>query len=179
MHVSWNGATEVTSWTLYKTAGINHNNRTWLASSPRTGFETVLRIEGYARYVVVEGRDRNDEIVGQSNVFQSNVSNDLPQNVIAQEEQWLALFGPKTSSWIIKAKAAATNPVGNFVFWILCLAVVAVVSRTVWLRRRKGLRWWQQKRGAYDSTSAGLLDGDMVLDDRSQEQNSSVKEGSK
>jgi hypothetical protein len=56
VYASWNGATKVVSWTLYKTN--EHGDRiTRLASMPRTGFETAITHDGYARYVFVQAKD--------------------------------------------------------------------------------------------------------------------------
>lgn len=87
VHVSWNGATEVATWNLYKTDadGIHEE---LAASNARQGFETAVSYEGYASFVVLEALDEYGQILGRSNVEKTIPSADLRNFSIIKETQW-------------------------------------------------------------------------------------------
>lgn len=67
VHVSWNGATEVKSWSLFDAfpeTGRGRLRNTTL----RTGFETQIQVDGFARHVVLEAIDAHDKVLGSSQV---------------------------------------------------------------------------------------------------------------
>lgn len=62
---SWNGATQVARWRVLggSSPGALH---ILVASAPRTGFETAIRVHARPRYVVVEALDRHGHVLGSS-----------------------------------------------------------------------------------------------------------------
>ena len=52
VYVSWNGATEVDSWRVFKTTETGDVIKL-MASKSKTGFETALAYDGFAAYVIV------------------------------------------------------------------------------------------------------------------------------
>ncbi|KAI9741198.1 MAG: hypothetical protein M1834_002911 [Cirrosporium novae-zelandiae] len=68
-YVSWNGATEVTSWNFY--AKNDHSTAAdWIliGSTNKTGFETMYQADGFMKYVIAEGVSKTGERLGNSSV---------------------------------------------------------------------------------------------------------------
>jgi hypothetical protein len=65
-HVSWNGATEVSSWRLL--AGRAPRELTSVATAPRSSFETVIATRASGPYLAVQALDRSGEVIGASAV---------------------------------------------------------------------------------------------------------------
>jgi hypothetical protein len=66
LYVSWNGATEVTAWRVR--GGAQPGALKTLATSVRTGFETVLRLGHPVRYLAVQGLNKHGKVIGTSPV---------------------------------------------------------------------------------------------------------------
>lgn len=64
VHISWNGATEVASWNVYRTdASGKMTSQSPDANTPRTGFETKMRLPDHASYIVVEALDQSGNVL--------------------------------------------------------------------------------------------------------------------
>lgn len=70
IHVSQNGATEISHWKLYKTIPSG-NFRRFLCERPRQGFETQLAWKGFASYVIVEAVDFEGKVLATSEVVET------------------------------------------------------------------------------------------------------------
>lgn len=70
VHVSQNGATEISLWKLYKTIPSG-NFRRFLCERPRQGFETQLAWKGFASYVIVEAVDFEGKVLATSEVVET------------------------------------------------------------------------------------------------------------
>ena len=94
VYVSWNGATEVASWHLFKTneRGESEQPGKAVGSVAKTAFETVIEYSGLASFVVVEARDRKGHVLGKSRLVKTIVDISLPQGVVAHEQTWLSRF---------------------------------------------------------------------------------------
>ncbi|KIW34118.1 uncharacterized protein PV07_00914 [Cladophialophora immunda] len=70
LYVSWNGATEVASWTFYGASGIDESNKTFhkLGSVSKVTFESSMAVEGYWRHTYAEGYDAHGNLLGTSEV---------------------------------------------------------------------------------------------------------------
>ncbi len=64
VHASWNGATEVASWSIL--AGPAPDRLKTLGSVPRSGFETAMAVRTDGPYVVVKALDRRGRTLGRS-----------------------------------------------------------------------------------------------------------------
>ncbi|CAK7211583.1 hypothetical protein SCUCBS95973_001164 [Sporothrix curviconia] len=120
-YVSWNGATEVKSWTFRASTTDTRNGGTVLATSSRTGFETGLQYKssqtaGY-RYVWAEALDKDGKVLRKSAVV------DLGESV--------AVGG----IYLTKTQVIAGVGVGA----VSVVAAVVVAGVYVW-RRRTGYR---------------------------------------
>ncbi|KAK1084542.1 hypothetical protein LTR33_002606 [Friedmanniomyces endolithicus] len=88
VHVSWNGATEVQSWRLYKTTRANDTTEL-LDTADRTGFETGLRSPGYASYVYVEALDKSGAVLGRSGIRKTITHPNVTASAVQEEREWL------------------------------------------------------------------------------------------
>ena len=128
VYVSWNGATEVASWTLYKT-DISREGMVKLKSVPRTGFETSIHYDGFAKYVFVQARDHNGKTLRNSAVIEPLLSDELLSIQLGSDERdW-------TDDMLI-------NPIAMFILGIACSAMVALPLRFV---VRRSLQWWHSR----------------------------------
>jgi Arylsulfotransferase (ASST) len=64
VYASWNGATEVASWTVL--AGQNSSSLRTVGSGARTGFETAISVRGSGPYFVAQAHDASGAVLGQS-----------------------------------------------------------------------------------------------------------------
>ena len=88
VHVSWNGATEVSYWNFYKTSREG-GMKELVGSTSRIGFETMLDVRGYASYMVVEGVDESGEVLGSSHVVKTIPHPNVTAAAIEEERVWL------------------------------------------------------------------------------------------
>lgn len=72
VYLSWNGATEISTWQLYAAASINSSNWIMISSSGKTGFETVLNItmdkDNLWIYVKAKALDVNGADLGWTSI---------------------------------------------------------------------------------------------------------------
>lgn len=88
VHVSWNGATEVARWNLYKsTAG--GGSMELVSTTLRQGFESTLVYRGYAAFVLVEGVDGSGKRLGISKVVKTVLPPSNLHPAVVKEAQWL------------------------------------------------------------------------------------------
>lgn len=77
LYISWNGATEVRQWVFYASEtreGPWHKT----ASTPKNGFETILGLEQFWKYVYADALDKDGIVLGTSEVQETFVpSEDL------------------------------------------------------------------------------------------------------
>ena len=62
--VSWNGATDVSTWRVL--AGASPGALAPVASGPRTGFQTTIQASTTGRYVAVQALDESGAVIGAS-----------------------------------------------------------------------------------------------------------------
>ncbi len=64
LYVSWNGATEVTTWEVL--AGAGPDKLEPVGSVPRKGFETALMLQTDEPYIAVQAKDSSGQVLGAS-----------------------------------------------------------------------------------------------------------------
>ena len=64
VYVSWNGATDVESWTVL--AGKSPSTLTPTGSQPRSGFETMISVNSEGPYFAVTAQDGSGRQLGRS-----------------------------------------------------------------------------------------------------------------
>ncbi|EXJ53302.1 uncharacterized protein A1O5_13463 [Cladophialophora psammophila CBS 110553] len=129
VHVSWNGATEVATWNLLHTDFYGKFSEL-IASSPRQGFETQIRFQGFAKHVVLVALDINGKELGRSNVTDAEVPPDLQSLSIAyKESQWVGNARNQPLYWEVPYQEAKSSFWSNFEWFtlgntILCSHIV-------------------------------------------------------
>lgn len=88
-HISWNGATEVVIWNLYKTSRDGRSAKKLVATAPKIGFETEIHYDGFAKYVVLEAIDREGKSIRETSVIETKGRGKLSAEALAAEEAWL------------------------------------------------------------------------------------------
>ncbi len=157
VHVSWNGATEVEKWNLYKT---DEEGRTkiQISSTPRDGFETEINYDGFAAYIMAEGIDKFGGSLGQSKVLKTIPSDNMSTPAVDKEMAWLDEMDSPASVIAHEAKHALTNPITTFFAGVIATAVVMFV---VWrFRQRKGASSWFRKNGRNGGGRYSQVDGE-------------------
>lgn len=69
-YVSWNGATEVSSWRVL--AGKHQSSLAVAATLPKTGFETIIPVNSAGPYFAVTAHDSSGAVIGQSATVRSS-----------------------------------------------------------------------------------------------------------
>lgn len=89
VYVSWNGATEVSKWAVYRSTR-DGRRREVVAVVAKDGFETAVSFEGYAAYVVVEARDERGGVLefGVSEPCRTSLPVEMEGWDVATELQW-------------------------------------------------------------------------------------------
>lgn len=177
VHVSWNGATEVASWTLLHT-NAEGNVLDTIVSTPRQGFETALSYDGFAKYIAVLALDHNGEEIGRSKTIKTRLPSDKDATslAVAEEAQWLQhhSFSSDTSSSTdeppvssssspapeldLQSTATANHEwlglvsIAFALGFTCCILVGALVWLILGARKRPTLKtaWWRSSSQAYN-----------------------------
>ncbi|KAF2161829.1 hypothetical protein M409DRAFT_58898 [Zasmidium cellare ATCC 36951] len=142
VHVSWNGATEIASWNLYKTTESG-SPMIKIFSKEKTGFETAMVWEGFAAYVIVEAVDKSGNVVGRSNIAKTlEPPEDAMSAAVAEELFWLQEISGENDGWRgkdvyvpIPAERSFSVSLLIFFFGVVCSVAAFIV---VWRLRAKG-----------------------------------------
>ena len=163
VHVSWNGATEVKSWKLYKTTKTGYP-MIQILEKKKISFETAMVWDGFASYVLVEAIDRTGAVIGRTNIVRTF---DPPENAlsgaVADEVAWMQeVLGENDHA--LKAEDAYFDPTSNFVdsLFIFFFGIACSMASILLLLRLKGrglLRFkWLQYQLVLDREEEGLLE---------------------
>jgi hypothetical protein len=83
LHVSWNGATEVASYSFYAN-DLADNSSVLLGSVAKSGFETTFGIDCFVDWVSVEAVDAKGNVLAVSDVVRTIV----PANLVEPDASW-------------------------------------------------------------------------------------------
>lgn len=139
-YVSWNGATEVSSWRFYGSA--DNSSFSPLGTVPKSGFETTFISDEYAAYAYVEALDLEGVLLGKSLIHKTV----LPSNFVLDSKQNSVV-------------AISIQISGGFAALV---AVVIVCTALAWLIRwyTKEKEWsYDYKRVPNESLEPNMLDG--------------------
>lgn len=104
IHVSQNGATEISHWKLYKTIPSG-NFRLFLCERPRQGFETQLAWKGFASYVIVEAIDSEGKVLATSEVVETKKLMMMSKDDGDEGEEGLVMSGEVAEEiWWVQEK---------------------------------------------------------------------------
>ena len=183
VHVSWNGATEVSRWNLYKSTE-DGSTEVRIASKKREGFETAIDCDGFASFVVVQGIGKDGKPLGKSKVITTERPPNMDTPEVAADLQWLkeAKEGNNDSTTSKAHLISFKNPyfsVFGFIGGFICTPIIFFLVR--WIRRRRRSAW--HKKGPsyaaiardgdaadYDETKLDDLSSDGHLKDEDSEQ---------
>lgn len=146
-----------------------------IASSPRQGFETQIRFQGFAKHVVLVALDINAKELGRSNITDTEVPPDLQSLSIAHKEsQWVENARNQSLYWEVPSQEAKSSFWSDFEWFtmgvlfcvlILCNIVFMVFRRSGMLKPRREL-WWrigQRKYSAIAPSDGALEQSEMML----------------
>jgi hypothetical protein len=168
VYVSWNGATEVKTWNLYKT-NANGEARELVGSTARQGFESMISTKGYASYVVVEALDKDGKILGESRMMETLPPPNMISPAVAHEAQWLQAHSSAGPSHLL---TTLESPVITYILGIVSCAITVLVIFLLWRSKRTGgSSWWQRR--AYERVDGKELDDsdfgeDTVIDEMNE-----------
>ena len=74
-YVSWNGATEVSSWSFYNASNVA-GTAVHLGEKGRTGFETSFQTDGYAPFMYAEALASDGTILGRTPTYEVEAPED-------------------------------------------------------------------------------------------------------
>ena len=154
VHVSWNGATEVALWRLYRTSSDGEMRRSLVAAVDKLGFETALLYSGYARFVVVDAIDKDGKAIGRSSVVQTYTDANISAAAIAEEERWL--MGLEDAEF--EAEPSLSNLIVACFVGLACGVIVTLVVVEA-RKQEQGVFHWCFRRGQrYTPVSQGNAD---------------------
>lgn len=145
-YVSWNGATEVASWNLYK-SDREGNVKQLLGSARKQGFETAITYDGYASYVVVEARDRDGHPLGRSKVFETIPPEDMFDPSVVKESQWVQQHTSQSPD--PPSKPSRRSPVVAVLIGVELFVTAVGFLYVLWRLRQSGMSWWPRKESEY------------------------------
>ena len=157
VHVSWNGATEVKTWNLYKTNPKGGAARL-VASTLRQGFETALTCDGYAGYVIVEGLDVDGKVLGRSGIFKTIAPRDPMHPAVIKETAWLQEHSKddpiaNSDAPLSGGPSIFSNPIVQLLIGIVATVIAAFGLVLFWRARRERVSWWRTKTPKYGAIS--------------------------
>ena len=133
--VSWNGATEVHSWTFHASTAKNGPFQQ-VATVPKTGFETNCTIAHYIPFVFAEARAMNGSVLGSSTTTKTwSPGSSLAK--ICDLDQCPNIPLATTQSSVSYPELSTTNHA--FITFLIFLAILTLWSR---IRRIKFQRAW-------------------------------------
>ena len=141
IHVSWNGATDVKTWQLYKSTADGKVMQL-LGSTLRQGFETAFNYNGFAAYVILEALDEHGVAIphGRSEVIKTTPPKNLDAPEVIAELQWLQ--SRSNSGVWQKMRAILSDPPVIFFLGFAC-AIFPCFALFWFVRRARG-SWWRR-----------------------------------
>ena len=159
VHVSWNGATEVDRWRAWRSDSDGRLlERLPGCHSKWTGFETEMKSDEFARYVVVEALDLEGNPLGRSDVVAVTVARELSDMADAAHKQWKDEYVADTSFFSTMTDELY-EMVKDPIVQVVCIAISAasllgIIFTVIVLRRRRNetqtVNWWNSKEKIYE-----------------------------
>ena len=155
VYISWNGATEVVAWNLYKSTPEEAVEL--VASTPRRGFETALLYDGFASYVVAEALSLNGTVLRRSAVTKTSPpSTKLLDPARLREQNWIQNYMKNDDS-----ESQVPIIIIAFAGGFIACAAVAVFGFAIWrcVARRK------RSPQVYEPVLDDEIEGSTFVDD--------------
>lgn len=174
VHVSWNGATEVDQYKLYKTTETGQP-KIPIFQKKKTGYETALTWDGYASYVIVEALDKRGKVLGATAVAKTlDPPAEAMSEAVAEEIYWLQEMHGENDGWKDSAyydSAGGRTWTGSFGLVLFGSVLAILLFFLGWRLKARGyFRTFQQRYQALADRDPGREEQDPEeggeLDDR-------------
>lgn len=159
VHVSWNGATEVRSWNLYRTVA-NGQIDVLVATADKLSFETVISYGGFASYVIAEAVDEDGDVLGRTSIVKTFAHENVTAEALAEENIWLDDVADDKSDFYYRARGLLGNPLAAFIVGVVASAVVLFLG---WRMRDQGVLGRYLKGRKYEAVLSGRDESEMPL----------------
>ena len=159
VHVSWNGATEVATWKLWR-SDPDSQLLELLTEAPRQGFETAIRIRTLARYVLVEAVDRSGATLGKSEATETIV----PADRLSTGHDYISNAEKMDESMSYLPGKWSSKPILSYIIVLVGIIITIGISGLVWCGITESWKslWgsWIQRRFRYEPLPEDILDSD-------------------
>lgn len=135
VHVSWNGATEIHTWNLYRTVA-NGQIDVLVATIEKLSFESVISYGGYASYIIAEALDKHGDILGRTSIVKTFAHENVTAEAIFEEKTWMDEVQNENSALYYKAKGILGNPFAAFLVGVFASGIVLLLG---WKMKSKGV----------------------------------------
>lgn len=89
----------------------------------------------------MEALDHTGASLGRSEVVQTLVRARLTDDTVAEEERWLELQKSSFETFTGKVQSVARSSLVVYSVFLLTAVVIAILGRSAWRGRLRGLRW--------------------------------------
>ncbi|EGP92037.1 uncharacterized protein MYCGRDRAFT_102821 [Zymoseptoria tritici IPO323] len=135
VHVSWNGATEIAKWALYKTTDTGFP-KIPIFQTNKTSFETAMAWDGYASYIIADALDKHGSVLGSTGVIKTvDPTASQLTGAVAEEVYWLQEVRQQNGDWKADVYEYAIARPGRYSVMIFFLGVVSSVVFFTLVRR--------------------------------------------
>ncbi|OAP55336.1 hypothetical protein AYL99_10309 [Fonsecaea erecta] len=142
LYVSWNGATEVASWTFYGASSIGDGGDSFhrLGSVSKLSFESSMAVDGYWPYTYAEAYDARGNLLGTSEVRETVLPEQAGGQIDRDDGHRDQYLSASASVSLGTLTLQASKPVANLATFValLCIFYTAIsLSVRVWSRWRR------------------------------------------
>ena len=172
VHISWNGATEIHTWNLYRTVA-NGQIDVLVATTEKLSFETVISYGGYASYIIAEALDKHGNVLGRTSIVETFAHENVTDKAIFEEHRWLQDVQVEGSALYYKAKSILGSSSAALLVGVFAGAAVLLLG---WKMRSKGAlgRYFVSRK--YDPLPSSTIQSESRLPLRSQKEDDSDNE---
>ncbi|OAP55971.1 hypothetical protein AYL99_10123 [Fonsecaea erecta] len=144
LYVSWNGATEVASWTFYGASSVGSDDTFHkLGSVSKVSFESSMAVAGYWRYTYAEAYDVYRNLLGTSEVKVTVLPEYAESQFERDDDSGIHDFSASLSVSEGALTLQASKPVAGFFAFV---ALVCILYTAISLSLRAWRRWRQWAR---------------------------------
>lgn len=128
IYVTWNGATEVHTWSVYRTVA-NGRMETFVAETKKFSFETIISYNGYASYVIAEALDKNGDVLGRTSIVKTFAHENVSHEAILEEQRWLQDAHIEIHTLYDKVESTLSSPLVAFFVGVVVSGLVLLFGR--------------------------------------------------
>lgn len=141
LYVSWNGATEVASWTFYGTSSVGGSDNAFhkLGSVSKVSFESSMAVDGYWPQTYAEAYDAHGNLLGTSEVKVTILPEQAESQFERDDDSGVNYFSASLSVSEDALTLQASKPVAGFSTFVTVVCILYTVislSLRAWGRCR-------------------------------------------